>query len=258
MSMRFFYNNLIDVPGVGITATSAQTALPATNVAQEHMARTWRTTGSNTSEYVQFDLGSAKSVSSLLVAGHDLTAGDSNIYLAKTNSLPFFSDHGDTPMTYASGVISNIFTAASWRYWQFRFDKSASSQIRNIGRIFLGAYTDISEDFDWGDFDQGRKDLSLNYRSIGGQTWSEQREQYRIFTGTASAVSQASADSLETIASAVGTHTPFFVRLNTSDSTSVPTGEYLYVKFRSLQGRKVSGYDGEYKWDVKIELEEQL
>jgi len=258
MSMRFFHTNLLDVDGVAITASSEQSALPATNVVQEHIAKTWRTTGSNTNENVIFDLGSSKSPTSFLVAGHDLTNSDSNIKLNGSANNIIYSAVGDNPMTYASGVMSNIFAATGFRYWQFYFTKSASSEIRNVGRLFLGTYTDIVEDFDWGDFDQGRRDLSVNYRSIGGQTWSDVREQFRTFSGTASAISQASADSLESIAAQVGTHTPFFVKLNTSDATSVPTGEYLYVKFKSLTGRKVESYDGEYKWNVKIELEEQL
>ncbi|MEW6304696.1 MAG: hypothetical protein AB1705_14570 [Verrucomicrobiota bacterium] len=257
--MRFFYDNLIDASGVVVTTSSEQSDLPAANVTHEHKAKVWRTGSSVALEYVVFDLGSAQSVTSCIIFNHTLLNTDTLIKIQGNSSDSWASPAVDETLTWSSGAIFKVFAGGSYRYWRFTFTKASAGVTRDIGRIFLGTYYTTTEQPDDDGLDIRPDDLSVTTVSRGGQEWTDARPQYRAFHVSFSAINSTQTDNFKTISDAVGEHTPFFVVIDETASTSLPTGEMLYVKFKKAVGRKVNSHDGsEYKWDVKMELKEQL
>jgi hypothetical protein len=254
--MRIFYDNLIDYASVVISAATVDNAFPASNVAHQHKAKVYRTGTSQAAEYVKFDLGSAKSVTSIIILAHTLTAGDT-LLKCEASTDDFSSTAFTQNLTYAANLIAQNFSSQSYRYWRFSFTKSAAGQTRDIGRIFLGTYYQTTEAPDYDGLDLEREDLSTIQRSVGGQVYADIRSQYRAPILDFSAVSKTQKETFETIAARVGKHTSFFAQIDENAGSGVES-EFLYVNFRKLPKFSVSGFDNELKWDTRLELEEQL
>lgn len=256
--MRFFVTNLIDASGVTITgSSSASSSLGASNVAHEHKAKVWRTDDAAADETITFDLGASAAAASAIIFNHTLLVGDSAIQLRKSTDNFAANDVLVGSFTWSSGPMVLTFSSQSSRYWRVVFTKASAGVTRDIGRIFLGTYTDIENAIDFSGLDIDPQDLSLKQRSSGGQTYTDARSQYRNISFPMSALSTTNKDALKTITDTTGTHQSFFFQILTSGTTE--DFECFYVKFRKIPGRKVMGLDStSLAWDSKIELEEQL
>ena len=254
--MRFWYPNLIDVSGVGITSTSAATGAPVSNVANELKTRVWRTGTSTAAESVTFDLGSSKACTAVILFAHTLLNTDSTIQLRKSTDNFAANDVLVTALTWASGAISATFASASSRYWRVVFTKASSGVTRDIGRIFMGIYTDTTEQPDQGSFKIKPVDRSTSSKSVGGQTYTDKRSSYRGFQMKFGMVSTTFKDAITALYNSVQTHTSFFAQVDTAGTTEV--GEIVYVKLGNEIEADDSGADSDVLWNVKLELEEQL
>jgi len=256
--MRFFYNNLIDVSGVTITGSTTTSGYPATNVAHEFKTKVWRTGSTVAAETLTFDLGSAKAVTAVILLAHTLTASDTSIQLLANSSDSWGSPAFTQALTHASNVISQTFSSQTYRYWRITFTKSAAGETRDIGRVFLGTYHETAIQPDYDGFDLDPQDRTTKQKSIGGQTYADQRSQYRMLSLDWSGVSQSQMTNFKTIADTVGAHTSFFVQVDPNATAGTEPKEVLYVKFAKMFGRKVEGMDSDLVWETKMELEEQL
>lgn len=252
--MRFWYSNNIDSASVAITASSAPDALPPSNVAHEFRSRKWRTLGTVAAEWIVFDLVSAVAATSVIILDHDLTAGDSLIKIEAHTSNSWGSPAFSQTLTYAAGTISATFASQSYRWWRVSFTKSASSEIRNIGRIYIGTYYDTTEQPDYDGFTETTEDLTTIQTSRGGQTYADQRSQFKMLSVDFSRVNNTQAAQLLTIFEAVGQFRSFYVQIETTPALT----KIWYVKRTDKHKRKVSGFDSSYLWDFKLEFSEQL
>jgi hypothetical protein len=252
--MRFFYDNLIDASGVAFTASSAHTNLPATNVANEHRKRVWRTGTSTAAETLVIDLGSAQSVTSIILLDHTLTAADTLIKIQGHTSDSWGAPDVNETLTWASRTISKTFSSATKRYWRLIFTKSAAGETRDIGRIFLGTYYDTTEQPDYDGYDDSLNDPSRKSKSLAGQTYVDVLEKFGSLSVAFSDVGNTQVESLKTIFESVGQSVSFFVQAQTTS----PLNDIWYVKATRPFERDVSGFDSNYLWNVKLELEEQL
>lgn len=252
--MRFWFNNVIDTVGVTFTPTSEVSTLPAENLAHEFRGRVWRTGTSITNEGVVIDLGSAQSVTSVILLDHTLTSGDSTIKIQGNASDSWGAPSVDETLTWASGTISKTFTGGSYRYWRLIFTKASAGVSRDIGRMFLGTYLDTTDAPDYDGYDQRKEDLSRKTKSRGGQTWTDRQAQYCTLDIDCSRFGQTDIDNMAAMFDSVGQSKSFFFQCQTSS----PLNAIWYVKSRRPFGRKVGAYAAEYKWDTNLELEEQL
>jgi hypothetical protein len=257
--MRFFHTNLIDASGVIITdSSSASSSLTASNLAHEHKAKVWRTGTSNATETVTFDLGSAQSVTAAIIFAHTLTASDSGFDVRGSTDNFAASDVLIANPTFLTGYTYMIstFSSVSYRYWRFKFNKASAGVSRDIGRIFLGTYTDIDNVISFDGVNVKRPDLSQKSRSAGGQTFTDRRSQYRSIDVSMDSMTTTDKDSLKTITDTTGTHQSFWCQIDRNATSEM--SEVLYVKFRDLPDAKTSGMSSDLVWDAKLELEEQL
>lgn len=253
--MNIFYDNLIDYSGVVITPSSENASLPAVNVANEAKTKAWRTGATLGSEFVTFDLGSAKVVTSAILLNHNLTASDSVLEVRYSTDNFAASNNLAGDFTYSSGVMLKTFGAISARYWRIGFAKSAAAQTRDIGRIFLGPYV-VTAKPDFTGYKRGKEDLSLKLKSVGGQEYCEIRNKRRILNLEFEGITNTESDQFLTLENSVGIHTSFFLQVHATGTTEMR--EALYVRMKSELTPEVAGIDSDYFWDVKMTLEEQL
>lgn len=252
--MRFWWNNLIDVVGTTFTPTSEVSTLPVENIANEFRTRVWRTGTSVADENVVIDLGSAKEVTSIILLDHTLTSGDSAIAIQGNASDSWGAPSVNESLTYAAGTIIKTFTGGTYRYWRLKFTKASSGVSRDIGRVFLGTYLAPTDSPDYDGYDERLEDLSRKTKARSGQTWTDQLPQFATLNISLSRFGQTDTDNIKTMLEAVGQSKSFFFQCETSGSLA----DIWYVKNRRAFSRKVVAYDGGYKWDFNLEMEEQL
>lgn len=252
--MRFFYNNLIDASGVAFTASSEVSTLPGSNIADEFRARPWRTGTSSAAENIVIDLGSAQAVTAVILLDHTLTSGDSGITLEANSSNAWGAPAFTQSLTWATGTIVATFSTQTYRYWRIKFTKSSAAQSRDIGRVFLGTYLEPTDSPDYDGYSEELDDLSRSMTTRTGQTWVDEQPQFSVINLSLSRFGQTDVDNIKTMFRAVGKSKSFFVQVQTSS----PLNDYWYVKFRRSYSRDVAAYDGGFKWDFPLEMEEQL
>lgn len=254
--MRLFWNNLIDAAGVGISASSAVSTLPASNLANAARTKVWRTGTSVAAEYVTFDLGSAQACTAAIILAHTLLAGDSLIQVRGSTDNFSASNVLVATFTWASGPMLIAFGSASYRYWRIAFTKASAGVARDIGRIFLGTYHETSVQPDYDGYEAANRDLSISQRSIAGQHYSDQRGAMREFRTDFSGILQTELDNLLAIFAAVGTHTSLFIQVDPSGPAEL--AEPIYCRFTNDLRRQVDGFDSGLRWNTSLEYTEQL
>lgn len=257
--MRLFYPNLIDAYSAITSTSEASSDLGPENVAHEHKSKVWRTSTSVAAESVTFDLGSSQAATAAIIFSHTLTAGDSTIQLRKSTDNFAANDVLVGSFTYSSAAMVLTFSSASSRYWRIVFTKSAAGESRDIGRIFLGTYTTLTGLPDFDGFEVDVTDMSQSERSEGGQLYSAQRSQFRVFKLTMSGLSQSQGASLKAFSETVGTHKAFFMIADES-APSDESGETVYVKLNDIPKRKSGGLDsaGALAWEGTLTANELL
>lgn len=255
--MKLFWQNHVDAYETTISASSEISTLPVENVAHEFRARVWRTGTNLSDEFVDFDFGSAQPVNGAVVIGHTLTDSDSDIKLSYSNS-------GTTSMTdLVSWVTPDepmwaTFGAVAARHWRFSFTKPSASDQRDIGRVFIGRVFASDSVPDEKGYSRKKEDRSLKQKSVGGQTYTDVRDQYRMVKLKFSYVPNEEKETLDEIFDLVGEHQSLFIvadeRNDSPDELRVP----MYVKMAKIPDVDVAAWDGDYFWDLDIECEEQL
>lgn len=255
-NLRLAWSNVIDASGVVFTPTSEASGLPAKNLANELRTKVWRTGTSVAAENVVIDLGSAKSVSCVILLDHDLTAGDSAIALEANSSDAWGAPPFSQTLTRVPGAISAWFATQTYRYWRLKFTKSAAGETRQIGRVFLGTYYECERDVAADGLDIRQVDLTKSGKSIGGQRFSDARSSYDEISLAFSRMPQSQFDQLRTIATEVGEHRSFFISI---DYVNHPEDWLYYVVLKDLiSGKSLTYGNGSLLWDANLSLEEQL
>lgn len=254
--MRLFYTNLIDGE-VTLTPTSEAALLPVENIANELPGRPWRTGTSTATERVVIDLGSAQSVTSVILYAHNLTGSDSAILLEGNSADSWGAPAFSQALTWSADAIAAVFASQSFRYWRISFTKSAAGETRDIGRVFLGTYVDTDEQPSWDGYESTPRDLSRKLRTPSGQVYADlQPERQRLFRARFAQMPNSQAAALRTFYDSVGEAVSFFAQVETSGVLT----EILYVKLNQPVSLSARGLDdgGSLAWDGELQLEETL
>lgn len=252
--MKIFYDNLIDYPGVVITASSEDTLLPAKNVSNEQIKKVWRTSASASTHNITFDLGSAKSVTSFVLASVNFLGTELGSIAA--NSADSW---GSPPFTQVFGPPAGLntksvtFAQQTYRYWRFTWDQSGQNASRDLGRIFLGTYDDWG-DFDYDAFQEETIDPSPVQRSVGGQTYSDLREKYLSLKFSWPHMLDSTRVLVQNTVNKVGRATPLFIEQELGSRANKP----IYVKLRDLPRPKFAALDNLTYWAVAATFDEQI
>jgi hypothetical protein len=206
---------------------------------------------------LKFDLGSAMAVRSVVLLDHTLTGSDTTIKLQGNATDAWTSPSFEETLVYNAGTIAAFLSAAqTYRWWRIIFTKSSASEYRDVGRVFLGPYYECAKGPAFRGVRITPVDLSETERSRGGQTYSDILNSYDEIEIDFSLVPDAQMDQFIALAGAVGTHSPWFVQV---DSTNKPYAWLYYVKFDGFSRRQVEILrPAGYAWSVKWKLNEEL
>ena len=250
---RFLYSNLVD--SATITAITESVTLPASNVAHNLRSRVYRTGTTVATERLVFNMGSAKSVTCVVLLDHTLTSGDSGIKLMGNSSDSWGTPAFTQSLTWDSGPIVAFFSSQSYQYWAVEFTKSAASETRDIGRIFIGTYYELVQNIGREGLQIQQVDLSKVGRAVGGQTYSDVRSIYDKISLSIDMMPHAQHEQLRTIVNSVGKHTPFFLSI---DHDTEPQDWLYYVKIASIKTHQIKANSSTWYWSGGMTLDEQL
>jgi hypothetical protein len=240
--------------------SSQATNFPAENLRDPQRSKPWRTTGDAAEESVVFDLGSARLVHSVILLDYDFaTATDTAVAIQGHTSNSWGSPAFSEDMAFSADTWLNydLSSGQTYRYWRLLFTKPSAATIRNIGRVYLGSYYTPTDPPDFDGFTRSAVDLSLKTRTPYGAVFGETRPQYRRLRLDFTRIPNAQKVQLAEIAAAAGTVTPFFVQID-DGAVNDEVGEPIYVVHRDVPEFDVAGYDGESKWNTRLDLEEVL
>lgn len=259
--MKIWMENLADAATV--TADTANAEFPVTNVQTPRLTQVYKTTGAGTLEKVTFDFGSAVEPTDLIIAAHNFTA-DSGIgvsFLLKAGTTSATSDV-IYAITVVAGTISFDIEAATpilgtpgaYRYWKVEFSKVTATDIKSIGRIYLGPTIEPS-DLGLPDYDgvtETTRDRTEADESINGEEYIEAKSQVRSWNLDFTEIPESDMDDIVERYQELGKHTPFFLQI----ADVAPLNEVVYVRFINDLGRKVSSFDSAFNWDTALAVKE--
>ena len=169
--MRFFWDNFIDLATTTITSATQELTLPDDNVAHQHKKKVYRTGTSTATEWIKFDLGSAKAIDGFALLNHTLDGTETAVNIEGHASDDFSAPTFSEAVTVTSDPAFNKFSSAqSFRWWRFEFTKASAGTARDLGRIFLGDVYDATEDPDAKGYSDEVVEKSITKKSIDGQS----------------------------------------------------------------------------------------
>lgn len=221
MPIRFLATNLWDTATV--TASSAATNYPVTNIATRHATDQWRSTGI-ADEWVKADLGADTVVRAIAIKSSNLAAGDHLNLQAQTAANG--DDWDGTPaltlnvtVTITAAMVSKGIIVYNWeaaptacRYFRILMTAHAGTYI-SIGRIFLGSFVEPDYDYDK-DYDDDPVDPSTVIETPAGQKYVNVRPQRRRISLNFSEITAADFAKFDALRVALGRAQTFFVELD--------------------------------------------
>jgi len=247
-SPRFMFNNLID--SATLTASSEDSVLVGANIANALRTKVWQTGTASAAETMVIDHGSAKAVTCIVLLDHDLTNADSLIKIEFNATDSWGSPSASETLTWSASPIVKYFSSQSYRYNRITFTKSASNETRQIGRVFVGTYFEspVAENINFNTID-----LSKSTTTIGGQNYSDVRNNYDELSIPMALITKADMDTLKPEFASVGTHTPYFFAIN----NDVEANDWVYyVKNKKIPG--FSAVSSTNYWSTSLSLREML
>jgi len=137
--MRIAYTNLIDAGSAA--ALSTDLLYPVVNIQNGRLAKRWRST-SPTAQTIVVDLGSAQSIDTVAVLGHNLQSSAAVTIEAHTSDSWAAPALSAITLTYNTAAILQYWgSAAVFQYWRFTLDDATNTDgYVEAGRLWLGTY----------------------------------------------------------------------------------------------------------------------
>jgi len=251
--MRIAYENLINAGTVG-SASTVNLLYPTTNIQNQRLSKRWRTT-TPTAQTLVIDLGSAKSVDTVAVLGHNLSGSAAvsvEAHTADSWGTPALSSVG---LTYNSAAILQYWgSAAVFRYWRFTLDDATNSDgYVEAGVLWLGTFLAIDpSSLDSFTVTKKRSDTVTYGRdrqkyATEGVGWREFKLSFPRTGGTALAAIQTMYDT-------VGNHGSVIF----SNFDNLRTYEIVEPCYSSIVGDIDFSHGGYMKFLWSLTLEEDL
>jgi hypothetical protein len=197
-----------------VTAGSADTDYPVSNVLNPLLAKTYKTGTSSADEWVKFDLGSAQDIDAFAVLSHTLVNGTDTLVIEGNASDSWGSPSFSDTMTIAPGpIVHYLSSLEAYRWWRFKITKGAAGNQESFGRILLGQQYTLSQNPTERMVTWGWEDTSEGQRTRGGQYYSDGGVSLRSLSVRLDYMPQAQADEIQSLIETYGEHTPFLFSL---------------------------------------------
>lgn len=229
---RIIDYNYVVQSTVDLTASTASSSFPVSNLKSLHRTKVWRSTN-NTNQTVVIDLKTSEEIDSVVVLFHPL---DGN----KLTPDAVISMQGNATNEWSSPAVSVTLTldedfevasyfwstANEYRYWRLKVtDPTNESDYIEIGKVILGKATQLSQCPEIG-FSYMNDDLSSVSRTEYNQVYSDVKPNVRSFEFNYNILTYADFETLQDIYDRVGSTVPVLLSLD--------TGEALFDKDRFI------------------------
>ena len=250
--MRIFYGNNATAGKVTtLLSSSSGSGNPASNVLHPFRKLLWTTGSSTANEYLEFQFPTAVSCSGVCIFNHDFTT-DTLAIKANTSS-----SWGSPPLVGSltvDTVIKATLPSTPYQFWRIEITKPTAGTIRNIGALILGTYYDTLQEPDYDGYSEETIDPSKVTKGLGGQTYIETLDKYRVIQTDFSDISATMKNDLNTIANTVGVGGQIAFQVQVFSELT----EVIYARLRKLPKFSVSGFDSSLRYNTSLELEEQV
>ena len=255
MGARLVATNLLIASGVTITASTSATGYSPDNLASPAGWKRWRSAKGNATEWVKFDLGSAKSFQ-LLAAIHATlhTGGTLHAQANATDSWssPTVNELLTVPSLNLTGVLAKWLTSVQTLRWvRFLFTNTGSlNEYVELGVGIAGTYLEPKMSIAPG-FGLTRVDPSVQRFAIGGQRSVVTRPKYHAVSGQFRLQSVAARDAFRSVWDSNGISVPVLFSLDPNAPSLT-----FYGSLREMQTnhRETSGD----LWDVPFAFAEEV
>lgn len=220
--MRILYDNLAD--NATVTASGEATNFPASYVQHPHLIKRWRTLSVADEQWIVFDAGEGSTINADTVAIIQHNLGASAVITIEANSAnSWTSAPFSVSAVYTSTMILyNAESNQDYRYWRIGITNTGNAdgylEIGRIGiydRYQMGRVPDKA--VQW-----GIKDSTVTTRSASQQKYADLGTQARTCTLSMGLMSDAIRQSLLTIYSTVGQHTPVILEVDENQLDKFP------------------------------------
>lgn len=142
--MRIAYRNLVDgVIASSLTCLSENSLFPIGNIQEQRLSVAYQSL-TPTSQTITINLGSAQSIDTAAILGHNLSTSATIVVAANTSNSWTPAATSQT-LVWNTGAILKFFTSQSYQWYQFQISNASNpSAYISLGRIWLGEYVDIS------------------------------------------------------------------------------------------------------------------
>ena len=245
--MKIFYANQCLTST--ITAYSEQPTYPvSTALLDTRLSRYCRTINDN-SEWIVFDLGSAKAITDLFILGHNLTAGATVVLQGNASN-----SWGAPSFTQAVTIADNIWTTfaiKTYRYWRLTFaDASNPDTFIQLAYVYLGTALTMPG------MDPGQKVPRVTTAdvtdSVTGQAYGTKNIQYRTATVSFPSINDADKKLIDAFFVANDIVQPFIMAIWESDLTIEPL---IYCRLTGAPAWQKQAGTG-LQWSVEFSFKE--
>jgi len=194
----------------------------------------------HTSEYVTFDLGEARPVTTLAVIGRVSEAfkipATATVRLYANNINSFSSPALTVNITStADGIFHFLDGDTTYRYWRFEFidkENPAGPSAFDLRVLYLGSYESFTTHNINNGFSSVQSDDSIVSYSEGGTAFFRLKPKYWNYSFSIEWVSESDRYLLRDMFNQVGISTPFFISIDPTGLISETVGELTkYVTF---------------------------
>ena len=229
-----------------VSARSAVSRLPASNVLDELVRKTYRASGHD-DEWVSFHANAPIGIDCVFVGNHNFTK-DAIVTWEGNTTSSFTSPALSTQLRIVTdSMFDNVVPKLAWfylqndisdlqvyQYWRLRVQDTNNSESIQIGRIMAGRFIVPERPLRDG-FVVDFRDPSRITRWGGRQGYAKERARYMRLHYDLFDLTIDGWDALYTIYSSVGQHTPFIVSI---DPVTRPSESTMYCQFMNEMQRE--------------------
>ncbi len=276
--MILCFENLIDLDGSVLSASSQNAQFPVANLKNLLLAKVWKSVAGDAVDYIDFNMSApplaplaGAAATACVIAGHNFNGTEVVKLLGdptNTNwASPTFSQTFTLKSRFPSAVAAPwpdgaslntmiTFTTKTFAYWRIEITKAHSSEVKQVGRVYLGTSYDTGDpgDPDYGNYSRGFNEMANIEKSIMGQTYAERRALYDTPQAAVGPIPESVMKYLRYYLRAVGLSMPWFFRLSATDPLDTP----YYVRQASPMTEQLVEFGDSFLYNVNFDLEEQL
>ncbi len=249
--MRILWNNLGDAAGTTLSVSSEETEWPKENVQNIWASWPHRTSSLGAPDYWAWDLGSALSISYVILWGHNFTSGATVKVQADVHD-GHWADV-DRALTYGVDWNDEFLIAyfstprTDCRYWRIIATDAANPDgYLQVSRAYIGSF--FEPGFSFAKKDGQTIDPSKIFYSSGRQISASVKDPYDVFSYDFSAISPADILTFRSIFRTNGQHEPIFL---IEDHKALLTSTKYAKMVRDFQYKALAGA---FKaWSLEVE-----